>query len=51
MKRSVSFSRRCNIERTFMRKFYLMYLVGKITIIDSFLGQFCSLKSMRDILV
>ena len=27
-----------------MRKFYLMYLVGKITIIDSFLGQFCSLK-------
>lgn len=34
-----------------MRKVYLMYLVGKITRIDSFLGQFCIRKDMRGKLV
>ena len=51
MKLSVSFISRRSIERTFMRKVYLMYLVEKITTIDSFLGQFCIRKDMRYMLV
>jgi len=51
MKWSVSVSRRYGIERTFMRKVYLMYLVEKITTIYPIRSQFCSLKDIRDMLV